>query len=60
MCAKGIKIVKIVINGKIIEQITEYKYLGNRISEFHRDIEYKLQTYNIMNGIIEISGQKDN
>jgi hypothetical protein len=39
-----------VIDGKIIEQVTEFKYPGNRISEFHKDTEYKLQNYNRMSG----------
>jgi hypothetical protein len=38
MRGKDIKRLKIVIDGKIIEQVTEFKYLGNRISEFHKDV----------------------
>jgi hypothetical protein len=37
--------VKIVINGSIIEQVTYFKYLGYRISEYKSDLENKLQTY---------------
>jgi len=37
--------VKIVINGNIIEQVTYFKYLGYRISEYKSDLENKLQTY---------------
>ena len=29
-----------------MEQVTEYKYLGYRISEYGSDLEDKLQTYN--------------
>ena len=35
-----------------IEQVTEFKYLGYCISEYKRDLEDKLQTYNKINGAI--------
>jgi len=38
--------VKIVINNNIIEQVTDFKYFGFRISEYGGDLEDKLQTYN--------------
>ena len=41
-----------VINDNIIEQVTDFKYLGYRISEFESDVEDKLQTYNKINGAI--------
>ena len=44
--------VKIVINENIIEQITDFKYLVYRISEYGSDLEDKLQTYNKINGAI--------
>jgi len=44
--------VKIVINGNIIEQVTDFKYLGYCISEFRSDVEDKFQTYNKINGAI--------
>jgi hypothetical protein len=44
---------KIMIDGKIIEQVTEFNYLGSKISECKKDVEYKLQTYNRINGIIK-------
>ena len=34
MCGNHIERVKIVINDNIIEQVTEFKYLGYRISEY--------------------------
>ena len=43
---------KIVINDIIIEQVTEFKYLGYRISEHKRDLEDKLQIYNKKIGTI--------
>jgi hypothetical protein len=45
MCGNHIERVKIVVNGNIIEQVTGFKYLGYRISEYKRDLEGKLQTY---------------
>jgi len=37
---------------KIIEQVTDFKYLGFRIAEYKSDLEDKLQTYNKINGAI--------
>ena len=42
----------IVINDNIIEEVTDFKYLGYRISEYGSDLEDKLQTYNEINGAI--------
>ena len=44
--------VKIVINDNIIEQVTDFKYLGDRISEYKSNLQDKLQTYNKINGAI--------
>jgi len=44
--------VKIVINDNIIEQVTDFKYLGYRISENKSDLKDKLQTHNKINGAI--------
>ena len=44
--------VRNVINDNIIEQVTDFKYLGYRISEHGSDSEDKLQTYNKINGAI--------
>ena len=41
-----------MINNNIIEQVTDFNYLGYRISEFKGDLEDKLQTYNKINGAI--------
>ena len=49
MWMKHIQRVKIVINDNIIEQVTDFKYLGYRISEYGSDLEDKLQTYNKIN-----------
>ena len=38
-----------VINDNIIEQVTYFKYLGYRISEYKSDLEDKLQKYNKIN-----------
>jgi len=37
---------------KIIEQVTDFKYLGYRIAEYKIDLEDKLQKYNKINGAI--------
>ena len=50
MWENHIQRVKIVINDNIIEQVTDFKYLGYRISEYKSDLEDKLQTYNKTNG----------
>jgi hypothetical protein len=52
MWGNHIQRVKIVINDNIIEQVTDFKYLGYRISEYGSDLEDKFQTYNKTNGII--------
>ena len=44
--------VQIVINDNIIEQVTDFKYLGYRISEYKSDLEDKLHTHNKINGNI--------
>jgi len=50
ICGNHIERVKTVINDNIIEQVTDFKYLGYRISEYRSDLEDKLQTYNKING----------
>jgi len=52
MCGNYIQRVKIVIKNNIIEQVTDFKYLGYRIAEYKSDLEDKLQTYNKTNGAI--------
>jgi len=44
--------VQIVINDSIIEQATDFKYLGYRISDYKSDVEDKLQSYNKINEAI--------
>jgi hypothetical protein len=46
MYGNQIQRVKVVINDKIIEQVTEFKYLVYCISEYKSDLEDKLQIYN--------------
>ena len=43
---------QIVKNNNIIEEVTDFKYFGYRISEYKSDLEDKLQTYNKINGSI--------
>jgi hypothetical protein len=45
--------VKIEIEVKIIEQVSNLNYLGGLISNEEKDINAKLQRYNKMNGIIK-------
>ena len=52
MWGNHIRKVKIVINENIIEQVTDFKYLGYRIQEYKSDLEDKLQTYNKISGAI--------
>ena len=42
MCGNHIERVKIVINDNIIEQVTDFKYFGYRISEYKSDLEDKI------------------
>ena len=58
MCGNHIQKVKIVTNDNIIEQVTDFKYLGYRISAYKSDLEDKLQTYNKINGPIDILENK--
>ena len=48
-----------MINDNIIEQVTDFKFLGYRISEYGSDLEDKLQTYNKINGAIRIHFGKE-
>ena len=59
MCGNYIQRVKIVINDNTIEQVTDFKYLGYRISEYKSDLEDKLQTYNKINGAIRRHFRKE-
>ena len=52
MWGNHIQRAQIVINNNIIEQVTDFKYLGYRISEYKSNLEDKLQTYNKINGAI--------
>jgi len=52
MWGNHIQRVKFVINDNIVEQVTDFKYLGYRILEYGSDLEDKLQTYNKINGAI--------
>ena len=51
MWGNDIQGVKIVTKN-IIEPVTDFKYLGYRVSEYKSDLEDKLQTYNKINGAI--------
>jgi hypothetical protein len=53
LCGKYTQRVKIVIDDKIIEQLSNFIYLGNLISNDGKDINTKLQEYNKLNGVIK-------
>ena len=42
-----------MINDNTIEEVTDFKYLGYRVSEYKGYLDDKLQTYNKMNGVIQ-------
>jgi hypothetical protein len=45
MCGNEIRRLKVAIEGKMIEEPMEAKYLGNKVSEYKKGMEYtKLQT----------------
>jgi hypothetical protein len=44
MCENYIQIVKTVINGTTIEEVSDFKYLGYLISAYISDIEENLKT----------------
>jgi predicted SPOUT superfamily RNA methylase MTH1 len=52
LCGNHIQRAKIVIKDNLIEQVTDFKYLGYRISEYRSDFEDQLQTYSKINGAI--------
>jgi hypothetical protein len=52
ICGNHIQRVTIVINDNIIEQVTDFKYLGHCIAEYESDLGDKLQTYSEINGAI--------
>ena len=41
-----------MINDNIIEQVTDFKYLGYSISEYKSDLQDKLQTCSKINGAV--------
>jgi hypothetical protein len=53
VCGKNIQRVKIEIEGKIIEQVSNFNDLGSLISNEEKEVNAKLQRYNKMNGIIK-------
>ena len=52
MWGNHVQRVNIVINDNIIEEVTDFKYLGEPLSVYKSDLEDKLRTYNKINGAI--------
>jgi hypothetical protein len=52
MYGNHIQRVKIVKTDNPIEQVSQIKYLGYLTSDYKSDLEYKIQTYNKINGVI--------
>jgi hypothetical protein len=54
MYGNEIRRLNTMIEETLSEHVIEFKNLGNKISEYKKDIYYKLQTYNRINGITKI------
>jgi hypothetical protein len=52
-CGKNIQRFKMETEGKIIEQVSNFIYLGHIMPNEEKDINEELQKYNKMNGIIK-------
>jgi predicted SPOUT superfamily RNA methylase MTH1 len=48
-----------ILDNKIIEKVSEYKYLGYTILDRIRCMEIKLQSYNKINDVIKISSSRN-
>jgi hypothetical protein len=53
LCGKNVQRTKTEIKGKIVEQVSNFNYLGQLISNEENGINIKLQRYNKMNGRIK-------
>jgi hypothetical protein len=58
ICGNNIQKANIELDEKITEQVSEFKYLGNTICFDNTFIEFKVQTYNKIHGIIRPSFRK--
>jgi hypothetical protein len=52
ICKNNIQIVRMELDQKIGDQVSEFKYQGNTISFHNKDVEFKIQTYIKMSGIM--------
>jgi hypothetical protein len=50
VCGKNIQHIRIKIEGKTVEQVSNFNYVGSLMSNEEKNINAKLQTYNKMNG----------
>jgi hypothetical protein len=53
MCGENLKRIKIELEGRVIEQVTEFTYLGNVICECKPDTEIKMHKYNKLNRMVK-------
>lgn len=53
MCGENLKRVKIELEGRVVEQVTEFTYLGNMICECKPDTEIKMHKYIKLNRMIK-------
>ena len=53
ICGENLKKIKIELEGRVIEQVTEFTYLGNMICECKPDTEIKMHKYNKLNRMIK-------
>jgi hypothetical protein len=53
MCCENLKRVKIELEGRVIQQVTEFTYLGNMICECKPDTEINMHKYNKLNRLIK-------
>jgi hypothetical protein len=49
----SVRKVKIEMENRIIEQVSDLKYFGNMFSDHLKDTDIKLQAYNKLNGVIK-------
>jgi hypothetical protein len=61
VCVNNYVRAKIELKGKMIEQVSEFKFVGSILSNYSAgcDLEYRTQTFNRMNGVRWKMEEKD-